>query len=82
MQMAILIRSLYVGDISGKKMNQLKDKVVLITGAGKGAGRALALAFAEHGALIAANDISPVMYKCVSAVIPYYPALYFKKILC
>jgi NAD(P)-dependent dehydrogenase (short-subunit alcohol dehydrogenase family) len=41
-------------------MMQLKDKVVLITGAGKGAGRALALAFAERGAIVAANDISPI----------------------
>jgi 3-oxoacyl-[acyl-carrier protein] reductase len=41
-------------------MNHLKDKVVLITGAGKGAGRILALAFAEHGAVVAANDISPI----------------------
>jgi NAD(P)-dependent dehydrogenase (short-subunit alcohol dehydrogenase family) len=41
-------------------MNELKDKVVLITGAGKGAGRALAEAFARRGAIIAANDISPV----------------------
>jgi NAD(P)-dependent dehydrogenase (short-subunit alcohol dehydrogenase family) len=41
-------------------MNDLKDKVVLITGAGKGAGRALALAFAERGAIVAANDISPI----------------------
>jgi NAD(P)-dependent dehydrogenase (short-subunit alcohol dehydrogenase family) len=40
-------------------MNNLKDKVVLITGAGKGAGRTLVLAFAEQGAFIAANDISP-----------------------
>ena len=40
-------------------MNDLKDKVVLITGAGKGAGRALAQAFAERGAFVAANDISP-----------------------
>jgi NAD(P)-dependent dehydrogenase (short-subunit alcohol dehydrogenase family) len=41
-------------------MEPLKDKVVLITGAGKGAGRALALAFAERRAVVAANDISPV----------------------
>jgi NAD(P)-dependent dehydrogenase (short-subunit alcohol dehydrogenase family) len=38
----------------------LKDKVVLITGAGKGAGRALAEAFAQRGAFVAANDISPM----------------------
>jgi 3-oxoacyl-[acyl-carrier protein] reductase len=41
-------------------MNKLRDKVVLITGAGKGSGRLLAQAFAEHGAIVAANDISPV----------------------
>ncbi|HLA87197.1 MAG TPA: SDR family NAD(P)-dependent oxidoreductase [Anaerolineales bacterium] len=40
-------------------MNHIKDKVVLITGAGKGAGRALAEAFAARGAFVAANDISP-----------------------
>jgi NAD(P)-dependent dehydrogenase (short-subunit alcohol dehydrogenase family) len=39
---------------------QLKDKVVLITGAGKGSGRLLAEAFAEQGARVAANDISPI----------------------
>ncbi len=38
----------------------LKEKVVLITGAGKGSGRVLAEAFAERGAYVAANDISPV----------------------
>jgi NAD(P)-dependent dehydrogenase (short-subunit alcohol dehydrogenase family) len=40
--------------------NDFKDKVVLITGAGKGNGRALAEAFAANGACVAANDISPV----------------------
>jgi len=37
-----------------------KGKVVLITGAGKGSGRKLALAFAQHGATVAANDVSPI----------------------
>ncbi|WKZ37029.1 MAG: SDR family NAD(P)-dependent oxidoreductase [Anaerolineales bacterium] len=41
-------------------MNTLRDKVVLITGAGKGAGRVLAEAFAAQGALVAANDLSPI----------------------
>src|SRR5688572_11701930 len=42
------------------RMNKLRDKVVLITGAGKGSGRYLAQAFAERGAIVAANDISPI----------------------
>ena len=41
-------------------MNKLKDKVVLITGAGKGSGKLLAQAFAERGAIVAANDVSPI----------------------
>ena len=41
-------------------MNGLKDKVILITGAGKGSGRLLAKVFAERGAVVAANDISPI----------------------
>ena len=42
------------------QVNGLKDKVILITGAGKGGGSLLAKAFAEYGAIVAANDISPI----------------------
>lgn len=41
-------------------MSDIRDKVVLITGAGRGCGRILAATFAERGASVAANDISPV----------------------
>jgi NAD(P)-dependent dehydrogenase (short-subunit alcohol dehydrogenase family) len=46
-------------------MSKLSGKVVLITGAGKGTGRALAHAFAARGAIVAANDISPVNVETV-----------------
>ena len=38
---------------------RLKDKVALVTGAGSGIGRAVALLFAHEGASIVASDISP-----------------------
>lgn len=41
-------------------MQNFQNKVILITGAGKGSGRLLSHAFAERGALVAANDISPI----------------------
>ena len=37
-----------------------KNKVVLITGAGRGYGRELAKAFAAQGAQVVVNDISPM----------------------
>jgi len=40
--------------------NEFEGKVVLVTGAGKGTGRTVAEAFAARGAVVAANDISPV----------------------
>lgn len=41
-------------------MDEFTDKVVLITGAGRGKGREIALGFASLGAVVAANDINPL----------------------
>ena len=42
------------------KPKDLTGKLVLITGAGKGIGRALALQFAQHGVRLALWDIDEV----------------------
>ncbi len=51
------------------KKTDFGQQVVLISGAGKGAGRRLAEAFAAQGALTALNDISPINVEEVAAQI-------------
>lgn len=41
-------------------MDEFTGKVALITGAGRGTGREIAMAFASLGACVAANDINPI----------------------
>ncbi len=41
-------------------MDEFTDQVVLITGAGRGLGREVALAFSSLGASVAGNDINPL----------------------
>jgi 3-oxoacyl-[acyl-carrier protein] reductase len=38
---------------------QLNDKVIVVTGAGRGLGRAIASMLASHGAKIACVDLNP-----------------------
>jgi NAD(P)-dependent dehydrogenase (short-subunit alcohol dehydrogenase family) len=50
-------------------MTRFTDKVVLITGAGRGIGRAMALRFAQEGANIVAADIEPALAESTAAAV-------------
>jgi 3-oxoacyl-[acyl-carrier protein] reductase len=41
-------------------MDEFQDRVMLVTGAGRGLGPAIARTLAERGAILAANDINPL----------------------
>ncbi|HSW11493.1 MAG TPA: SDR family NAD(P)-dependent oxidoreductase [Solimonas sp.] len=51
-------------------MNELKDKVALITGAASGIGRAAALRFAEEGAKLVLADIDTTAGEALAAELP------------
>lgn len=45
---------------SEKDLHKFVGKVVLVTGAGRGLGRQVAWAFADRGATLAVNDVTPI----------------------
>ena len=50
-------------------MGRLQDRVALVTGAGQGIGRAIALRFAEEGAQVVVSDINRATAETVAAEI-------------
>ncbi|MDJ0869334.1 MAG: SDR family NAD(P)-dependent oxidoreductase [Myxococcota bacterium] len=49
---------------------RFRDKIALVTGAGGGIGRAVALRLGEEGAVVGVNDVSPAVAEKTAAEIP------------
>jgi 3-oxoacyl-[acyl-carrier protein] reductase len=52
------VRTLFNGNMAGGEMDNLSDKVALVTGASRGIGRAAAIALAKMGVRIAVNFLT------------------------
>lgn len=51
-----------------KEMSELRDKVVIVTGAGQGIGREIALSFAKNGAKTVLIDISETIFEVLKEI--------------
>jgi 3-oxoacyl-[acyl-carrier protein] reductase len=55
--------------MGGNILSNLKDKVALVSGSGRGIGRAIALKLARHGAKVVVNDLDDAPGRAVAAEI-------------
>ena len=64
----IFISLAALSNIRVKTMGELQDKVVIVTGAGQGIGKAIALTLAKNGAKVVVADISEKRFEVVRAI--------------
>lgn len=58
----------YSSSLSEIKMIELKDRVAIVTGAGQGIGREIALSLARNGAKVVVTDITDKIYEVVKEI--------------